>query len=80
MAVKPFYLDNLTSLDKLNLLSNLPSNLPTIPQDKEVELDIEPEMRQHTTIEVEVPPLHTTGEPEPVRYQHGRLCKNAFPA
>ena len=39
-AVKPFYLDDLTSLDKLNL----PSNLPTILQDKEVKLDIEPEV------------------------------------
>ena len=37
MAVKPFYLDNLTSLNKLNLLLNL----PTILQDKEVELDTE---------------------------------------
>ena len=36
MAIKLFYLDNLTSLNKLNLLLNL----PTIPQDKEVELDI----------------------------------------
>ena len=36
MAVKLFYLDNLTSLDELNLL--------TIPQDKEVELDIKPKM------------------------------------
>jgi hypothetical protein len=41
MAVKPFYLDNLTSLDKLNLLLNL----PTIPQNKEVELNIKLEMR-----------------------------------
>ena len=58
MAVKPFYLDNLTSLDKLNL--------PTIPQDKEVKLNIEPEVHQHTTIKVEVPPPHITSEPEPV--------------
>ena len=36
MAVKPFYLDDLTSLNKLNL--------PTIPQDKKVELDIKPEV------------------------------------
>ena len=36
-AVKLFYLDDLTSLNKLNLLLNL----PTIPQDKEVELNIE---------------------------------------
>ena len=36
MAVKLFYSDNLTSLNKLNLL--------TIPQDKEVELDIKPEV------------------------------------
>ena len=35
-AVKLFYLDNLTSLNKLNLLLNL----LTILQDKEVELDI----------------------------------------
>ena len=41
MAMKPFYLDNLTSLNKLNLLLNL----PTIPQDKEVKLNIKPEMR-----------------------------------
>ena len=40
MAIKPFYLDNLTSLNKLNLLLNL----PTIPQDKEVELNIKLEM------------------------------------
>ena len=40
MAVKLFYLDNLTSLNKLNL----PLNLPTILQDKEVKLDIEPEI------------------------------------
>ena len=40
IAMKPFYLDNLTSLNKLNLLLNL----PTIPQDKEVELNIEPEI------------------------------------
>ena len=40
MAVKLFYLDDLTSLNKLNLLLNL----PTIPQDKEVELNIEPEI------------------------------------
>ena len=36
MAVKLFYLDNLTSLNKLNLLLNL----LTILQDKEVKLDI----------------------------------------
>ena len=41
MAMKPFYLDNLISLDKLNLLLNL----PTIPQDKEVELNIKLEVR-----------------------------------
>ena len=41
MAMKPFYLDNLTSLNKLNL----PLNLPTIPQDKEIELNIKPEVR-----------------------------------
>jgi hypothetical protein len=40
MAVKLFYLNNLTSLNKLNLLLNL----PTILQDKEVKLDIKPEM------------------------------------
>ena len=40
MAVKPFYLDNLTSLNKLNLLLNL----PTILQNKEVKLDIELEI------------------------------------
>ena len=36
MAIKLFYLDNLTSLNKLNLLLNL----LTIPQNKEVKLDI----------------------------------------
>ena len=41
MAIKSFYLDNLTSLNKLNLLLNL----LTIPQDKEVKLDIKPEVR-----------------------------------
>ena len=76
MAVKPFYSDDSTSLDE----PNLPSNLPTIPQDKEVELDIEPEMRRHTTIEVKVPPPHTTGEPEPVRRRRGRPHKNALSA
>ena len=40
MAIKLFYLDNLTSLNKLNLLLNL----PTIPQDKEVKLNIKLEM------------------------------------
>ena len=40
MAVKLFYLDNLTSLNKLNLLLNL----PTIPQDKEVKLNIKLEI------------------------------------
>ena len=39
-AVKPFHLDNLTSLDK----PNLPLNLPIIPQDKEVELNIKLEV------------------------------------
>jgi hypothetical protein len=62
--VKPFYLDDLTSLNK----PNLPLNLPTIPQDKEVELNIKLEMRRYTTIKVEVPLLHITGEPEPVRH------------
>jgi hypothetical protein len=41
MAIKLFYSNNLTSLNKLNLLLNL----PTIPQDKEVELNIELEVR-----------------------------------
>jgi hypothetical protein len=41
MAVKPFYSDNLTSLNKLNLLLNL----LTILQDKEIELDIKLKMR-----------------------------------
>ena len=40
MAVKPFYLNNLTSLNELNLLLNL----PTILQDKEVELNIKLEV------------------------------------
>ena len=64
----------MTSLDK----PNLPSNLLTIPQDEEVELDIEPEVRRHTTIKVEVPPLYITGEPEPVRRRRGRPRKNAL--
>ena len=63
MAVKLFYLDNLTSLNKLNLLLNL----PTIPQDKEVKLDIKPEVYQYITIKVEVPLLYITSKPEPVR-------------
>jgi hypothetical protein len=58
--VKLFYLDNLTSLNKLNLL--------TIPQDKEVKLDIKLEVHQHTIIKVEVPLLYITSELEPVRY------------
>ena len=74
MAVKPFYLDNLTSLNKLNLLLNL----PTIPQDKEVELNIKPKIYQHTTINVKILPLYITGEPEPVCRQYSRLHKNAL--
>ena len=58
--MKPFYSNNLTSLNKLNL----PSNLPTILQDKEVELDIKPEVCQHTTIKVKVPLPHITSELE----------------
>jgi hypothetical protein len=58
--MKPFYSDDLTSLNKPNLLLNL----PTIPQDKEVELNIKPEIHRHTIIKVEVPPLYITGEPE----------------
>ena len=64
MVVKPFYLDDLTSLNKPNLLSNL----LTIPLDKEVELNIK----------VKVPPLYITGEPELVCRQHSRLRKNAL--
>ena len=60
--MKLFYLDNLTSLNKLNLLLNL----PTIPQDKEVELNIKPEMRQHTIIKIKVPLLYITSKLEPV--------------
>ena len=56
MAIKLFYLDNLTSLNKLNL--------PTIPQDKEVELNIKPEVCQYTIIKVKVPPLYITGKLE----------------
>ena len=63
MAVKLFYLDNLTSLNKLNLLLNL----PTILQNKKVKLNIKPEVHQHTTIEVKVLPLYITSKPEPVR-------------
>jgi hypothetical protein len=62
-------------LDKPNLLLNL----PTIPQDKEVELNIEPEMRRYTTIKVEVLPPHITSKLEPVYYQHGRPYKNTLP-
>ena len=62
MTIKPFYLNNLTSLNKLNLLLNL----PTILQDKEVELNIELKMHQYTTIEVKVPLLYITSKPEPV--------------
>ena len=40
MAIKLFYLDNLTNLNKLNLLLNL----LTIPQNKEVKLDIKPKI------------------------------------
>ena len=63
-AIKPLYLNNLTSLNKLNLLLNL----PTIPQNKEVELDIKPEIHQYTIIEVEVPLLYITSKPELVYY------------
>ena len=58
--MKPFYLNNLTSLNKPNLLLNL----LTILQDKEVKLDIKPEVRQYTTIKVKVLLLYTTSEPE----------------
>ena len=61
--MKPFYLDDLTSLNKLNLLLNL----PTILQDKEVKLDIKPEIYQHTTIKVKVLLLYITSKPELVR-------------
>ena len=60
MAVKLIYLDNLTSLNKLNLLLNL----PTIPQNKEVELNIKPKIYQHITIKVKVLPLYITSKPE----------------
>ena len=76
MAVKLFYLDNLTSLNKLNLLLNL----PTILQDKEVELDIEPEVYWYTTIKAEVLLLYTTNKPELVYYWCSRLYKNVLPA
>ena len=58
--MKLFYLDNLTSLNKLNLLLNL----PTILQDKEVELDIKPEIHQYITIKVKVSLLYITSKPE----------------
>jgi hypothetical protein len=58
MAVKLFY------LNKLNLLLNL----PTIPQDKEVKLNIKPEIHQYTTIKVKIPPLYITSKLEPVRH------------
>jgi hypothetical protein len=73
-AIKLFYSDNLTSLDKLNLLLNL----PTIPQDKEVKLNIKLKMRWHTIIEVEVPPLYITSELELVYYWCGRPHKNTL--
>ena len=72
MAVKLFYLNNLTSLNKLNLLLNL----PTILQDKEVKLDIKLEVCWYTTIEVKIPLLYITGEPELVCYWYSRLHKN----
>ena len=62
MAVKPFYLNNLTSLNKLNLLLNL----LTIPQDKEVELNIKLKVCWYTIIKVKVSLLYITGKPEPV--------------
>ena len=64
MAIKPFHLDNLTSLNKLNL----PLNLLTILQDKEVKLNIKPEVCRYTTIKVKIPPLYITSKPEPVHY------------
>ena len=64
MAIKPFYLDNLTSLNKLNL----PLNLPTILQDKEVKLNIKPKVYQYTIIKIKVPLLYITSELEPVYY------------
>jgi hypothetical protein len=63
MVIKLFYLNNLTSLNKLNLLLNL----PTISQDKEVELNIKLKVHQYTIIKVKVPPLYITGKPELVR-------------
>ena len=71
MAIKLFYLDDLTNLNKLNL--------PTIPQDKEVELNIKLKACWYTTIKVKVPPLYITSEPEPVCCQCSRLYKNALP-
>ena len=62
--MKLFYLDNLTGLNKLNLLLNL----PTIPQDKEVKLDIKLKVYQYTTIKVKVPPLYITSKLELVHY------------
>ena len=64
MAMELFYLDDLTSLNKLNLLLNL----PTIPQDKEVKLNIKPKVHQYTTIKIKVSPPYTTGELELVYY------------
>ena len=58
--MKLFYLNNLTSLNKLNLLLNL----PTILQDKEDKLNIKPEVYQHTAIKVKVPLLYITSKPE----------------
>ena len=58
--MKLFYLDNLTSLNKLNLLLNL----PTIPQDKEVELNIKLKICQYTTIKVKVSLLYITSKLE----------------
>jgi hypothetical protein len=43
-------------------------SLLTIPQDKEVELNIKLKVHQYTTIKVKVPLLYITSKPEPVHY------------
>ena len=74
--MKLFYLDNLTGLNKLNLLLNL----PTIPQDKEVKLDIKLKVYQYTTIKVKVLLLYITSKLELVHHWYSRLYKNILPA
>ena len=61
--MKLFYLDDLTSLDKLNLLLNL----LIILQDKKVELNIKLKIYRYIIIKVKVPLLYITSKLELVR-------------